>query len=1118
MKKIFSIRNIFGFLIILIAASILTASTYINKNAKDEKKSFSISKLKKGFRTPPDSIKPGIYWYWLSDNISEEGVERDLEAMAKVGIGRAYIGNIGLDSSETPYGKVKLFSNEWWRITEKALSTASKLGIDIGIFNSPGWSQSGGPWVKPDEAMRYLAAKEFHVEGPKRINEKLEVPYQNFQNVAVLAFPEPKDDEKDITKFQPKITSYIITDSGKIELKNSEEMLDGNLNTETVFPNNVSSNDSIEINIDVEKQFTARSITLYPAHNAFRINCELQAFENNTYQTIKNFEIDRSRSWPSLGFIPYGPVCISFPKIKSKKFRLILSKDTSNPFMSTESVLAGSGFAEIEISSAPRVTRYIEQQLGKLYQNPHPLWDSYQWKAQLDSKNKELLIDPSKVLNISKFLSKDGTLEWNVPKGKWIILQTGMVPTGVTNAPADPEGRGLEVDKMSRVDIKNHFDAFIGKILKRIPADKRKTFKYVVADSYETGSEDWTDEFAKIFKKNYGYDPLPWLPVLTGRVVGTEDESSRFLWDVRRLIANLIAYNYVGGLRDISHRHNLNIWLENYGHWGFPAEFLMYGGQSDEVSGEFWAEPPLGSIELRDASSAAHIYGKNKVWAESFTAAGEAYWRYPELLKKRLDWAFTEGINSTLLHVYISQPYENRRPGVNAGFGTEFNRFNTWFFQAKSFIDYIRRCNFMLQQGKPVVDVAYFIGEDAPVMRGVRDPDLPKGYSFDYINAEVIEKSLSVKNGRLVLPDGISYRMMVLPKLKTMRPELLRKIRDLVKEGAVILGPPPKSSPSLHNYPVADQEVKRIASELWGNVDGEKVQYQRYGKGMVILGMNMKSALNMIKVNPDFKVDESDSVLFIHRKLSNSDIYFITNQSDQTININPEFRVIGEQPELWDAISGTIRRLPFFTQNENGISVPIKMAPHQSWFVVFDKPVEKTTSDNSVSNFPQEKDFLKIKGPWEVSFDPKMGGPEKPVIFSELEDWTKLSDNSIRYYSGTAVYRAKFNLDSIPNADHLFLNLGNVSAIAHVKVNGIDAGGVWTTPWQVDVSKELKIGENQLEIEVANTWVNRLIGDLNLPKKERKTWTFVNPYKPDSPLESSGLMGPVKLLSVNYAK
>ncbi len=1058
------------------------------------------SELESGFRTPPDSVKPRVYWYWLSNNISEEGVTRDLEAMSKVGIGGAYVGNVGLDSNETIYGNVKFFSPEWWKITERAVSTATRLGMDIGFFNSPGWSQSGGPWVKPDESMRHLALAEFHVSGPQEFHGVLSVLYKDFQDVAVIAFQAPKDDEDKISEYKPEITSNV-------SVKNLENMFDGNMNSETFFP--FHSDSLIEINITVKDPFTARSITFFPVDKPFKADCELQSYKDGEYQTIRRFEIDRSNPSLQVGFMPYGPICISFPEVSSSRFRVVLDSIDAQE---------GFGFKEIDLSGAARVDRYVEKRLGKMHETFQPVWSSYHWQEQSEVKDKDLNVSSSNVLDISRDLSSGGILKWKVPKGEWIVLRCGMVPTGVHNEPAAPEAEGLEIDKMSKQDIRDHFNAFVGKILKRIPAKERKSLRFVVADSYETGPEDWTDGFQGIFRKAYGYDPLPWLPVLTGRIVGAADQSNRFLWDLRRLVADLIAYNYVGGLREVSHQHGLKLWLENYGAWGFPSEFLLYGGQTDEVSGEFWAEGDIGKIELKDASSAAHIYGKNRVWAESFTAGGGEFWRYPAYLKRRCDWAFTEGVNSTVLHVYIEQPYEDRRPGVNAWFGTEFNRLNTWFYESKSFIDYIRRCDFMLQQGKPVEDVAYFIGEDAPLMGGIREPELPAGYSYDYINADVIDKDLKVRDGRLVLPDGVSYCMMVLPPLKTIRPELLRKIRSLVEEGAVILGPSPTSSPSLQDYPKADKEVEQMALELWGDTDGKEAVYRKFGKGIVMMGMDMKAALDKIDVSPDFQLAGGDSVLFIHRSLPNADIYFLTNQSYKTISVEPSFRVTGERPELWNPITGETRTLPVFTENNKSISVPLTISPSQSWFVVFKKSEGETSSANGSDNFPAEKVMLNLTGPWQVSFDSTMRGPKTPVLFDTLEDWTKRPEENIRYYSGTAVYKTSFDISAIPAGQKIYLDLGNVFDIAHVRVNGQDVGEVWTAPWQVDATQAIKSGNNELEVDVVNTWVNRLIGDINFPAAERKTWTIVNPYKSDSPLEPSGLVGPVKLMCTAKTK
>ncbi|RZM04895.1 MAG: glycoside hydrolase family 2, partial [Pedobacter sp.] len=357
-----------------------------------------------------------------------------------------------------------------------------------------------------------------------------------------------------------------------------------------------------------------------------------------------------------------------------------------------------------------------------------------------------LIIDPAKVIDISKHLSVDGTLKWTIPSGNWVIERTGMTTTNTTNVPATREATGLETDKMSIEHIAAHFNNYVGKVLERIPEADRRTLKIVVADSYETGSQNWTDRILTEFKEQYKYDPVPFIPTMQGKIVGSAELSNRFLWDLRRLIADDIAFKYVGGLTKVSHKHGLKTWLENYGYFGFPGEFLQYGGQADEIGGEFWLAGRLGTVENRAAASAAHIYGKIKVSAESFTSAGAAWRAHPANLKARGDRFFTDGINNTLLHVFIHQPEEDPKPGISAWFGTEFNRGNTWFYDMDIFIKYLKRSNFMLQQGQYVADAAYFIGEDAPKLMGITDPGLPKGYSFDYINADVIKGKLSVKN------------------------------------------------------------------------------------------------------------------------------------------------------------------------------------------------------------------------------------------------------------------------------------------------------------------------------------------------------------------------------------
>lgn len=1018
----------------------------------------SIADVEKGFRELPDSIGVGCYWYWISDNISKEGVIKDLHAMKKAGITRAYIGNIDIGGDS--YGDVKIFTPEWWDAIHAALKTATELDMEIGIFNSPGWSQSGGPWVKSEQSMRYLAATDMQVKGPQTLSYAIRGYSDSMQLVRVIAYPAQSD---------------VFKKEWRVRQKGEEPV---------VFDMHMDEDQSI------------RSFT-FATDNYIWTQAELQAKVGGIYQTIRKFEIDRTNHMKSVGFYTNAPVVLSLPVTKSCDFRLLLDKPVHS---------YGDVEATVVLSSGRLVERYPEQSLAKMYQRPDPKWDSYMWTNQDWYNDVEGFVIPQdKVIDLTGSLSAEGTLIWDVPQGEWTVSCLEMKTTGVTNTPATPEATGLEVDKMSKEHVRSHFDAYIGEILRRIPENDRKSLKIVVQDSYETGSQNWTDGMLERFEKVYGYDPLPYLPVLYGKVVGNEDISSRFLWDLRRLVADAVSYDYVGGLRDICHQHGLTTWLENYGHWGFPGEFLQYGGQSDEISGEFWNLGDLGLIENRCASSCGHIYGKKRIWAESCTSGGPNFTNYPAAMKARIDRFFTEGINASLLHLYIHQPYEDRNPGMSAWFGSDFHRKNTWFSQMDLFTDYLRRTNFLLQQGTYVADVAYFIGEDAPKMTGLEDPQLPKGYSFDFINAEVLLKRATVKDSCLTLPDGMKYRLLVLPDQKSMRPEVLKKISELVHAGLAVYGDAPEYSPSLSGYPEADKEVQRVGKDLFaaGN----------YGTGKVFhRGVGLQKVLDKLDIRPDFRCRKDAPVLFIHRTLPDAEVYFLSNRHNEKITFDGEFRVSSElSPELWNPVTGEIRRLPDFESRENHISLPIELEGNESAFIVFrknDKAMEKK------DNFPVKETVYTVDTPWKVTFEARKRGPKAPVVWTKLADWMNSENDSIKYFSGQAVYHTTFTLKELPPKS-LYLDLGSVMVMAKVTLNGKYLGGVWTSPYRLNVTEYLKEGENKLEITVVNNWQNRLIGDQHLPEDHRPTWTTINPWKADSPLQSSGLLGPVEIQAYN---
>ncbi len=769
-------------------------------------------------------------------------------------------------------------------MTHAALKKATELDIEIGIFNSPGWSQSGGPWVKPEQSMRYLGSADTTISGGREVKFKLPVvsPYESGQN--------PKKGEESLLEQRSQTRDVLIL---------AYPVTKDAASFEKTWKFQKKQTDPLVFEMKTGKPETVRSL-LFTTDKQIKTEAELFVKEGDDFRLLKKIVLDRSNFSLNVGFNPMAPIVISIPETQSNNFRLVFAKE-------------GAGEMNVTLSSQPQIERYPEKTLAKMFQRPLPMFNDYLWDKQPDVP-EALCLAPEKVIDVSRFVN-NGILTWNAPEGDWVISRMAMLTTGVTNGPASPESTGLEIDKMSKKHVASHFDAFIGEILRRIPEADRKTFRVVVEDSYETGGQNWTDDMIESFSKAYGYDPVPYLPILSGKVVGNPDISDRFLWDLRRLVADRVAYDYVAGLREISNKNGLTTWLENYGHWGFPGEFLQYGGQSDEIGGEFWSEGSLGDIENRAATSCGHIYGKTKISAESNTCGGKAYSRYPATIKQRGDRFFAEGINNTLLHVYITQPYEDKTPGINAPFGNEFNRKNTWFSQIDVYIQYLKRCNYMLQQGLNVADAAYFIGEDAPKMTGVTDPSLPVGYQFDYMNAEVIEKYMTVKDGLITLPHGTQYRILVLPKLETMRPLLLTKITELVNQGAVILGPPPVRSPSLQNQPEADKQVKEMAAELWGDIDGVKVKSRKVGKGMVINGMNMTEAFELISLIPDCKLPADNSIHYGHRTLGYGDIYFLTNQTDESKTFEPEFRVSGKQPELWEATTGNIRDLPDFTQN-----------------------------------------------------------------------------------------------------------------------------------------------------------------------------------------------------------
>ena len=732
-----------------------------------------------------------------------------------------------------------------------------------------------------------------------------------------------------------------------------------------------------------------------------------------------------------------------------------------------------------------------------------------------------------RVIDLTGRMDRDGRLAWDAPPGWWRVMRFGHASNFKMTRPCPQATVGLECDRLSRAGIEAHYGAFLKKIFDDAGPAAGKALTYVHIDSWEAGGQNWTATFPAEFRARRGYDLRPWLPVLTGRVVGSAELSERFLWDVRTTVSEMIRDNYAGRLRALARTHGIKLSIEAYGH--LCIDNLSYAGVSDMPISEFWARgdgqfPAPGGYEssTKVMASAAHTGGKPVIGAEAFTS--DRGWRdHPFLLKAMGDQKFCEGLNRMIFHLSAHQPYDNMVPGLtHRRWGEHFHRHNTWWDYSRPWMDYLSRCQYLLQQGEFVADVCYWFGEGAPLNVNDMTLEMPKGYDLDFCSSDVVLQ-MSVKNGRLVLPSGASYRYLRLPESDRMTLPLARKIRELVEAGArVIGGKRLKGAPGLTDFPRCDAEVEKIAAALW---DANRV----------VSGKPLAEVFVQDKLQPDF---EGDGLQYIHRRVGEADVYFVSHQENRALDATCIFRVAGKRPELWDPETGVIRELPEFAEKDSRTTIPLRFEPVQSWFVVFRDSSRLAPRDAGIQrNFLSRSERTTLSGPWQVTFDPKWGGPDKPAVFKELTDWSKHTDPRIHYYSGTATYRTTFSLPSlVTRHSSLFLDLGAVEVMARVRLNGKDCGIAWKPPYLVDITDAIRAGSNDLEIAVVNLWINRMIGDEQLPLDSkwkdfetllewpdwfktgkprpsgRYTFSSCRHYRKDSPLVPSGLLGPVKVV------
>jgi hypothetical protein len=1071
----------------------------------------SAASLEDDFRNPPDSAKPLAWWHWMDGNVTKEGITADLESMKRIGLGGTYMFNVGMGM---PFGSARFMGPEWLALMDHSMKESSRLGLQFGIHNCDGWGQSGGPWITPETSMKQLTWTVKEVEGPVHFDEKLAQPEVNegfYRDIAVVAFPVPNG-----SSLSGRGTDTVVR--GSLKQEELDKLVDGNAKTVAELPGGKRGS---TIDFVFSSPRTVRSVVCR------NTNPNSEAGSPVTMEVSEDGKVFRTVG----AFTPNWVFKHSFKD--GDAITAACEEATGTVFRLTFKNSRPTTIGEIELSETVRV-HFGEAKATLVRAQGHGAdrsrYDEFPGPDRGRALSPKLTLGRDAVKVISGKMSPNGHLQWEVPSGKWRIMRIGFTSNGRMIAPASPEGKGLDCDKLDAKTVRFHLEQYVGKLKKR--ADS-KSLVAMEIDSWECGIQNWTAGFEQRFRERNGYDLLQFMPtMLEGWVVENADVSERVLWDWRRFLSDQFSENYFSVLQAFAKEKGLTYVGEATGRMQFLYDVAALR-HTDVPMGEFWNTAGKGDVRVdnKAAASIAHTTGKSVVASEAYTSGGEsAAWdNHPFSLKALGDRAFCAGVNQYVFHTFAHQPHEVIGPGFTFGqWGLNFNRGNTWWEPARAWMEYLTRCNAMLRAGTPSADVLFYVGDDVPNYIGWRDelhPALPAGYDFDGCDARSLMDA-RVENGKIILPSGTNYRVLLLPNLPTMRPAVLKKVQELVAAGAVVLGPRPAQSPCLQDVGAGDQALRKMAEELWGGANPR-----------VFSGITFEELFQRIGLKPDFDITAEADVLYIHRQAGDADIYFVSNQKNRSEDFNATFRVGNRAPELWDPATGEIRILPDFRVDAGVVRVPLHLDPCGSAFIVFRgdrKPV-------AGRNWTEFKNAQTLTGPWQVSFPPKLGAPAS-AIFSELGSWTKHSDAGVRFFSGTATYTKEFELPAnIPDADReLSLDLGQVSVIAEVELNGENLGILWKPPFRVRVDGVAKAGTNHLVVKVTNLWRNRLIGDAALPDNDIE-WkgksTFFFPakwpdwllqgqprpsgriafcsrkdvYTADDPLLESGLLGPVIL-------
>jgi hypothetical protein len=1128
-------------LLVVLSITIQTAKT---------QQTDTTDQLVSGFLNPPKPVRPSIYWLWLNGYVNRDYLETELKQFSENGIGGLCIFDMGArgDKKAVPPPGPAFMSDEFIDNLAHTLKLAKKFNLDVQLAACSSWDL-GGSWVQPHHASMGLYHTKIRIKGPVNYNKVLPLPQLPtnipktpdgkpafLKNVAVLAIPEanrqpahefifklprtgihrinhvilynaPSDNPRRYGKFHLFSKDFSVA----VSIDNTEEQSFSEILRDSLKPNTGPQ----RFNFKPAEAHYVR-LRIYNGHNPKFDMVQLAEFEvydTNGNNVAASKEIDRTKD----------------------SALIILSNSQREP---------NSKWNADNLNDGKK-------------SGPDGTW--------LSTGLPPLVIkDRSKILDLTKRINTEGNLKWKVPSGDWTIIRFVCANTGEKLKVPSPNSNGLATDHFSHEATRVFIEYLTDRLKQKLGDLKNTALKQLYLPSYEVRGATWTPNFIEQFRKYCHYDMTPYLPALAGCMIENQDITARFLYDYRKMLGDLLVDAYYRTASETANKARLGIEAEAGGPGPpvhqVPVDALKALGSIDEMRGEFWPfRPERNQLwVVKETACAAHIYGRQRVHMESFT--GFRHWQDgPFDLKPSADRAFCEGMNHIVWHTSSHQPPEAGKPGWVYGAGSHLTPNLTWWPKAKPFLDYLSRCSFMLQQGLFVADVCYYYGDQGFNFVPAKhiDPSLGYGYDYDVTNAEVILNRMTVKNGRFTLPDGMQYELLVLPDRKDMNPQVLKKIEELLKAGGTVVGPKPTQSNGLTDYPSRNRQVKKLADSLWGNCDGKNITENQYGKGKIIWGRSLRDILSARDIGPDFRYTSSRNTAdldFIHRRTPEADIYFIRNRTIKRESVNAHFRVSDKAPEIWQPDTASFIQLPVYEQTPQGLRVPLQLDPMGSLFVVFRKPASRThllsldpgidakaVTDKKIKITASENGSYKMKtstgqainieinripsdlqltGPWKVYFDSEWGAPDS-VEFAELKSWTEHENPGIRNFSGTACYKKNFQIPRrwLAKDKKIYFDLGDLWSLGEVILNDRSCGIIWKPPYRIDITEAARPGQNKLEIQITNTWANRLVGDTKLPPEKRFCKTNITysgtpgiPWK-NIPLRKSGLFGPVRLIS-----